>query len=113
MDLHSFGDASKGGTAAAVYAVVHRPSGVTQGLVAAKARLSRNTTIPRLEQTASQMAANLLTNVKKTIVDMEIRTEVGWTDSTIALHWIRARGKNYKQFVSNQSRKIFETGMNN
>ena len=76
MDLHSFGDASKGGTAAAVYAVVHKPSGITQGLVAAKARLSRNTTIPRLELTASHMAANLLTNVKKTIVDVEIRTEL-------------------------------------
>jgi len=59
------------------------------------------------------MAANLLTNVKKTIVDVEIRTEVGWTDSTVALHWIRAKGENYKQFVSNQSRKIFKTGIDN
>ena len=59
------------------------------------------------------MTANLLNSVKKTIVDVEICTEVGWTDSTVALHWIRARVENYKQFVSNQSRKIFETGMNN
>ena len=74
MDLHSFGDATRYGTYGAVYAVVHKPSGITQGLVAAKARLSRNTTIPRLKLIASHMAANMLTNVKKTIVDVEIRT---------------------------------------
>ena len=59
------------------------------------------------------MTANLLNSVKKTIVDVEICTEVGWTDSDVALHWIRAKVENYKQFVSNQSRTNFVTRVNN
>ena len=49
VDLHMFSDASKIGTAAVVYAIVHQPSGVTRGLVAAKSRLSKKMTIPRLQ----------------------------------------------------------------
>ena len=38
LELHSFGDESRRGVAALVYAVVKQASGVTQGLVAAKFR---------------------------------------------------------------------------
>lgn len=63
-DLHAFGDASKQGVCAAVYAVVAQESGSTQGLVTAKSRLSkRNLTIPRLELIMGHMAANLAANV--------------------------------------------------
>ena len=41
IHLHSFGDASGNGVAAAVYAIVFQPSAVNQGLVAAKARLAK------------------------------------------------------------------------
>ena len=50
IELHAFGDASEQGTSARVYAVVHQPSGITQGIIAAKSRLAKkDTTIPRLE----------------------------------------------------------------
>ena len=49
VDLHVFGDASKLGTGTVAYAVVHQPSGVSQGIIAAKARVSKKATIPRLE----------------------------------------------------------------
>ena len=49
IELHAFGDASGKGVAAAVYVVVTQPSGVSQGLVTAKARLTKQgLTIPRL-----------------------------------------------------------------
>ena len=41
VELHPFGDASGHGVAAAVDAVVHQDFGITQGLVAAKARLAK------------------------------------------------------------------------
>jgi hypothetical protein len=51
--LHGFGDASGKGVAAVIYAVVEQDSGVTQGLVAARARLAKQgLTIPRLELVA-------------------------------------------------------------
>ena len=64
IELHAFGDASGKGVAAAVYAVVVQESGVNQGLVAARARLSKKgLTIPRLELVSGHMAVNLLANV--------------------------------------------------
>ena len=53
IELHAFGDASGEGVASAVYAVV------SQGLVAAKARLAKQgLTIPRLELVSAHMATN-------------------------------------------------------
>ena len=50
IDPHVFGDTSRTGTAAAVYAVVHQDSSMNQGLITAKARLAKKgLTIPRLE----------------------------------------------------------------
>ena len=111
VDLHMFADASKIGTAAVVYAVVHQDSGVTQGLVAAKSRLSKKTTIPRLELTAALVGANLHHNISTVLQNIgsgvPIRKSIGWSDSTTALHWIKGHGnEQYKQFVSNHCEKI-------
>ena len=49
VQIHSFGDASKKGLCAAVYAVVKQQSGVVQGLIAANSRLAKtNLTIVNL-----------------------------------------------------------------
>ncbi|KAK3755571.1 hypothetical protein QZH41_005950 [Actinostola sp. cb2023] len=107
VELHAFGDASgKGVCAAAVYAVIKQPTGVNQGLVAAKARLAkRGLTIPRLELVSGHMAVNLLTNVSAALDGFSISSRHGWLDSSVALHWIRGQGQ-YKQFVSNRVQKI-------
>ena len=66
--LHSFGDASKKGVCAAVYAVIQQESGSTQALVTAKSRLAKtNLTISRLELVAGHMAVNLAVNVRKAL----------------------------------------------
>ena len=102
IELHAFGDASQIGTCAVLYAVVHQPSGINQGIVAARSRLARKeTTIPRLELVASHMAANLLENAVRALSGMPIQRVCAWTDSTTVLHWIRGEGR-YKQFVRNR-----------
>ena len=73
IDIHAFGDASKEGTAAAVYAVVYQESSVNQSLLAGKARLSKKTTIPRLELTAAHMTANMLYNIKELLAGVAVR----------------------------------------
>ena len=106
MALHVFGDASGVGVAAAAFTVVTQPSGVTQGIVAAKARLAKQgLSIPRLELVAGHMAANLATNVKDVLEGHPVDQVYCWLDSTVALHWIRGNG-NYKQFVHNRVLKI-------
>ena len=103
IDLHAFGDASADGVAACVYAVVQQPQGTNQGLVAAKARLSKKgLTIPRLELVAWHMAVNLATNVRAAVQGFPIQRTCCWLDSTVVLYGIG----DYKQFVANRVRKI-------
>lgn len=104
--LHVFGDASGVGVAAAAFTVVTQPSGVTQGMVAAKARLAKQgLSIPRLELVAGHMAATLATNIKEVLEGHPVDQVYCWLDSTVALHWIRGNG-NCKQFVHNRVLKI-------
>ena len=106
ISLHVFGDASGVGVATAAFTVVTQPSGVTQGIVAAKARLAKQgLTIPRLELVACHMATNLANNVKEALEGYPVDQVYCWSDSTVVLHWIRGEG-DYKQFVHNRVRKV-------
>ena len=105
LHLHAFGGTSGEGTSAAVYAVVHQPSGINQGLVAAKSRLAKkNLTIPRLELVSAHMATNMVHNVKNAL-SYAVTSVTGWLDSTTTLYWIKGNGR-YKQFVTNRTQKI-------
>ena len=104
--LHAFGDTSGSGISSAVYAVIIQASGGSKGLIAAKSRLAKkNLTIPRLELVAAHMAANLADNVRTALEGYPITSVHGWSDSTVALHWIKGGG-SYKQFVANKVHKI-------
>ena len=108
IELHVFADASLTGVAAVVYAHVVSEKGSQQGLLTAKARISKKgLTIPRLELISAHMAANLVENVKRTLLGYPITAVIGWLDSLVALHWIKD-GNKYKQFVSNRVAKIKE-----
>ena len=51
------------------------------------------------------MAANLATNIKAALKDLSIRSVIGWTDSTVVLHWLKDQG-SYKVFEENRVKKI-------
>ena len=105
-DVSGEGDASGEGVASAVYAVVRQPSGVSQGLVAAKARLAKQgLTIPCLELMSAHMATNLIRNVQRALEGSPVVVLQGWLDSTVALHWINGGG-DFKQFVAKLVAKI-------
>ena len=107
--LHAFGDASKDGIAAAVYAVVEQASGTTQGIaVCSKSRVAKkNLTMPRLELVAGHMAANLVANVEQAIGAEKVKSVHCWLDSTVAMYWMNGQGE-YRQFVANRVKKIRE-----
>ena len=97
---HFFGEASGPGTPAAVYGVSRQASGTSQGLVTAKPRLAKKGhTDPRLEFLAAHMAANVVDNARRALVDSPVSLVQYWTDSTVALHWIGETGE-YRQFVA-------------
>ena len=107
VQLHSFGDASKKGLCAVVYAVVQQESGKVQRLVTAKSRLAKtNLTIPRLELVAGHMAVNLAVNVRNALEGFKMAENIHcWLDSSVALHWLNDDGQ-YRQFVANRVNKI-------
>ena len=77
-----------------MYAVVKQESGITQHLVAAKARMAKQgLTIPRLELISVHMVTNLLVNMKSAQEGLPIAEINGWLDSTVALFWISGGGQ--------------------
>ena len=103
--IHVFGDASREGMSAAVYTVIHQPSGSCKGLVAAKARLAKKSlTIPRLELVSAYMAANITQNLIQAIEGLPIKNVTGWLDSNVALHWIKGHGKYKRRLLPTESK---------
>ena len=58
-----------------------------------------------MELIAAHMAANLATNIKAALKDLNIRSVIGWTGSTVVLHWLRDQ-RSYKVFVESRVKKI-------
>lgn len=85
IELHAFEDASVNGVSATVHAVVRQRSGVTTGLIAAKARPAKQgLTITRFKH--AHMATNLTSNVRFALEGLPVKQFYGWLDSTVALH---------------------------
>ena len=104
VQLHGFSDASEAACAAAVYIRATYDDGTTScRLVVAKTRVTpiKTVTMPRLELCAAEMVADLLFTTQQTlqISDVELW---GWSDSTIAISWLRQSPSKYKTYVANR-----------
>ena len=66
-------------------------------------------TLPRLELIGALLAARLaiFTKTSLRLPEAEI---IAYSDSTIALHWIKGDALDYKTFVSNRITEIKEKG---
>lgn len=77
IKLPAFGDASNHGVCAVVYPVVAQVPGVTQGLIAAKSRLTRKSlTISRWELVLGPIAVNLSTNVRAALEGFNMTEDI-------------------------------------
>ena len=109
VHLHVFADASNTACSAATIAIIEGDTGVVKGLLTSKSRISKqNTTIPRLELTSGQMAANMVKNLWRALHYLPIASTTVWMDSIVALYWITNPGKRWKVFVANRVQKIAE-----
>ena len=109
VSLHAFGDASPKGYGAAVYLRTARSDGSGEvSLVMAKSRLAplKRVTLPRLELLGSLLAARLAVLVRQALRLPEETVTRCWTDSMIALGWIRGEPLRWKQFVANRVTEI-------
>lgn len=103
--LHGFSDASLAGYAAVVYLRVEKGSQVFTYFVTAKSRLCplKTLSIPRLELISTVLLSDLMSYVHNTLQDnINISNVFAWSDSSIALSWLKSHPHKWQTFVSNR-----------
>ncbi|GFU58684.1 integrase catalytic domain-containing protein [Trichonephila clavipes] len=108
IEIHGFSDASERAYAAVVYIKCFNESGQSQTrLLCSKSRVAplKTLTIPRLELSAALLLSRLVKKVAP-ILQLSIHKIWMWTDSTIALAWIKTEPHKLKTFVSNRVAEI-------
>ena len=109
MQLHAFGDSSERAYGACVYLRVLMPDGSYRcSLVMSKVKVAplKKLTLPRLELMGSLLCARLVVFVKKALKLADDVECFCWTDSTVALCWIKGIPHKWKQFVANRVAEI-------
>ena len=109
LAVHGFGDASEHAYGACVYLVAKRETGEFESaLVISKARVAplKKITLPRLELLGALICARLVSYVKSELrLDQNVQTYC-WTDSTVALSWIKSDPAKWKTFICNRVTEI-------
>ncbi|XP_015772515.1 PREDICTED: uncharacterized protein LOC107350789 [Acropora digitifera] len=108
VELHGFGDASQRAYGSAVYLCAEdREGNRVSNLVMAKSRVApaKQVTLPRLELLAAFITAKLINYVMEAL---QIMTDAvyAWSDSQIALAWIKGPSSRWKVFVANRVQDI-------
>ncbi|XP_055918584.1 uncharacterized protein LOC129950686 [Eupeodes corollae] len=109
IELHGFCDASTKAYGAAIYLRVLDVDGnIHVNLLLSKTKVApsqRTVTLPRLELCGAVVLAQLLQYTKQVLEIQDVKM-YAWTDSAIALAWIRATPAKWTTFVSNRVSEI-------
>lgn len=111
VELHAFADASDRGYASVIYLRACYNNTYSTYLVCSKSRVAplKTISIPRLELCAAVLLSELTDFVLKTYANKISFTKIyAYTDSTIALAWIKSHPHRWKPFVSNRVSYIQE-----
>ena len=107
--LQGFCDASVNAYAAVVYLRIETAEDVQLKFVTSKTRVAPlvKQTIPRLELLSALILARLISHVRSSLKEfIQISQVRCWTDSEVALHWIRGESRKWKQFLQNRALEI-------
>ena len=107
--LCGYCDASLSAYAAVIYLLVETEGGCHMRFVVAKTRVAplKRQSIPRLELLSAVLLARLMDTTKSSLsLELEISSCHCFTDSRVALCWIRNEDKLWKPFVQNRVTEI-------
>lgn len=107
--LVGFCDASKTAYAAVVYLSIQTDFGHEVRFVSCKTRVTplKEQTIPRLELLSALLLSKLMANISRALeTEMKLNQPSYFTDSMVALYWIKKQEKEWKQFVQNRVNQI-------
>ncbi|XP_018375208.1 PREDICTED: uncharacterized protein LOC108768973 [Trachymyrmex cornetzi] len=108
MEVHGFCDASEIAYGCCIYIKTVNNSGeATVNLLCAKSKVAplKNVSLPRLELCAALLLAELYRQVIQALTITPDSTYL-WSDSTIALAWIKGEPSRWVQFVANRVTEI-------
>ncbi|GFW74544.1 integrase catalytic domain-containing protein [Trichonephila clavipes] len=105
-DLHVFVYASRNVYAACIFVRTKLASEIKLHLLRAKARVTptKSVTMPRLELLACFVGARLANSIKNSLDILNLKITY-WSDSLVALHWIK-NNEEWSIFVSNRIKEI-------
>ncbi|UYV73747.1 hypothetical protein LAZ67_11000696, partial [Cordylochernes scorpioides] len=104
LELHGFCDSSEKAYAAVIYVKSCKHDGsIDISLIASKTKVApiKALSLPRLELCSALLLANLFVAVKESL-SLNFDQIFLWSDSTIALNWIKSESKRWKTFVANR-----------
>lgn len=107
VQLHGFCDASTKAMGAVIYVRVCKNDAVTCTLLAAKSKVSseKGMSIPRMELLAALLGSKLMCQAAKAC-EYESVEKFLWSDSAVALYWIKRSPLELKTFVANRVEAI-------
>ncbi|KAG8175333.1 hypothetical protein JTE90_007581 [Oedothorax gibbosus] len=105
--IHVFYDASERAYGACLYSRQTVDSSTSVSLICSRNKLApiKKVTLPRLELLAALLGARLLQYFCKE-TNMNSYTAILWSDSTVALSWIKGDPNRWKTFVCNRTTEI-------
>ena len=109
LELHGFGAASERAYGACVYVrVLGQDGSWSASLVFSRARVAplKRVSLPRLELLGAPLCSRLVVLVREALKLPEDTVCHCWTDSTVALAWIKSDPHWWKPFVANRVTKI-------
>lgn len=110
VELIGFSDASEAAIGACVYLKSYTKDDIHVTLLASKTKVAplKKVTLPRLELCAAELLTKLMTKLKIAL-KIEIQATHYYSDSKIALAWIKSDPCRWKTFVANRVSRIQTT----
>lgn len=109
IQLHGFADSSEQAYGAVIYVRTETEDGQIQiSLLTSKSKVApikMKKTLPRLELCAAVLLAKLMSRTTKAL-NLKTYSIFAWTDSMIALAWIKGDVSKWKTFVANRVAEI-------